>query len=48
MDNLIYLFIAFAVVWAVFFVYLLVLYQRQASIKREIDALGGQAKDRPD
>ncbi len=45
MDNLIYLFIGFAVVWAVFFIYLFVLYGRQAGIKREIDALEGQTKE---
>jgi CcmD family protein len=45
MDDLVYLFIAFAIVWGVFFIYLLVLYGRQAGLRREIDALEGKAKD---
>ena len=45
MGNLIYLCIAFTVVWAVFFIYLLVLSGRQAAIKKQIDALNIQAKE---
>jgi CcmD family protein len=45
MDDLVYLCIAFAAVWAVFFIYLLVLYSRQAAIRRELDAFEGKAKE---
>ena len=39
MDNLGYLFAAFAVIWAVVFVYILVLMNRQKKLKREIEKL---------
>ena len=39
MDNLGYLFAAFAVIWAVVFGYVLVLMNRQKKLKREIDKL---------
>jgi len=40
MDNLGYLFAAFAVIWAVVFGYILVLMNRQKKLKREIEKLG--------
>jgi CcmD family protein len=39
MDNLGYLFAAFAVIWAVVFGYILVLMNRQKKLKREIEKL---------
>jgi CcmD family protein len=38
-ENLGYLFAAFAVVWAITFGYLLVLLARQRTLRREIDSL---------
>lgn len=37
MENLGYLFAAFAVIWAVVFGYILVLMNRQKKLKREIE-----------
>jgi CcmD family protein len=39
MDNLGYLFAAFAVIWAVVFGYILVLMNRQKKLKRDIEKL---------
>ena len=39
MDNLGYLFAAFAVIWAVVFGYILILMNRQKKLKREIEKL---------
>ena len=39
MENLGYLFAAFAVIWAVVFGYILVLMNRQKKLKREIEKL---------
>lgn len=39
MDNLGYLFAAFAVIWIVVFGYILVLMNRQKKLKREIEKL---------
>ncbi len=39
MENLGYLFAAFAVVWVVLFGYVLTLIQRQKKLRREIDLL---------
>jgi CcmD family protein len=39
MDNLGYLFAAFAVIWVVVFGYILVLVNRQKKLKREIEKL---------
>ncbi len=39
MDNLGYLFAAFAVVWAVLFAYVLGLSRKQRQLRREIDSL---------
>ena len=39
MENLGYLFAAFAVVWVVLFGYVLILIQRQKKLQREIDLL---------
>ena len=39
MDNLGYLFAAFAVIWVVVFAYLLILMNRQKKLKRELEQL---------
>ncbi len=39
MDNLGYLFAAFAVIWVGLFVYILVLTQKQRQLRRDIDWL---------
>lgn len=39
MENLSYLFAAFAVIWAGLFCYVLILVQRQRRLKRDIDRL---------
>ncbi len=39
MENLGYLFAAFAIVWAVLFGYLLILFNGQRRLRREIDSL---------
>ncbi len=39
MDNLGYLFAAFAIVWFGFFVYIWILFQRQNRLRRDIDLL---------
>ena len=39
MDNLSYLFAAFAVIWVGLFAYVLVLIQRQQRLRRDIDWL---------
>ena len=39
MDNLGYLFAAFAVIWVMIFGYILVLMNRQKKLKREIEKL---------
>ena len=39
MENASYLFAAFAVIWVAVFVYVLVLFNRQRRIQREIDSL---------
>ncbi len=39
MENAGFLFAAFSIIWASFFVYIFVLWQRQRQIRREIDAL---------
>ena len=39
MENAGYLFAAFAIVWAVTFAYVLLLFNRQKKVRREIDSL---------
>ncbi len=39
MENLSYLFAAFAVIWAGLFAYVFVLVQRQQRLRRDIDCL---------
>ncbi len=39
MENAGYLFAAFAIVWAVVFGYVLLLFNRQRRLRREIDSL---------
>lgn len=45
MENLGYLFAAFAVIWAVVFGYILVLMNRQKKLKREIEKLETDNRD---
>ncbi len=46
MENAGFLFAAFSIIWASFFVYVFVLWQRQRQIRREIDALKEAMKER--
>ena len=46
MENAGFLFAAFSIIWASFFVYIFVLWQRQRQIRREIDALKEALKER--
>ena len=46
MENLGYLFAAFAIVWAVLFGYLLVLLNGQRRLRREIDSLKEAVKEK--
>jgi CcmD family protein len=46
MENAGYLFAAYTIIWAVLFVFVLVLINRQAGLKREIDRLRQLIKDR--
>ena len=39
MENAGYLFVAFTIVWAVIFGYILLLFNRQRRVRREIDSL---------
>lgn len=44
MENIGYLFAAFAIVWALVFGYVLLLLGRQRKLKREIDSLKKSAR----
>ena len=46
MENAGYLFAAFTIVWAVVFGYVLVLFNRQRRLRREIDSLKEVFKER--
>jgi CcmD family protein len=46
MDNFGYLFAVFAIVWAVIFVYVLVLVNGQKKLRQEIDRLGDIIKEK--
>ncbi|MBM3131465.1 MAG: CcmD family protein [Chloroflexi bacterium] len=46
MDDLDYLYTAFAIVWAVIFGYLLFLSRKQRQLRREIRELDERAEDR--
>lgn len=46
MENLGYLLAAFGIVWAVLFGYLLLLFNGQRRLRREIDALKEAAKEK--
>ena len=46
MENAGYLFAAFTIVWAVVFGYVLVLFNRQRRLRREIDSLREAFKER--
>jgi CcmD family protein len=46
MDNFGYLFAVFAIVWAVIFVYVLVLVNGQRKLRQEIDRLGDIIKEK--
>ena len=46
MENAGYLFAAFSIVWAVVFGYVLLLFNRQRRLRREIDALKETLKEK--
>ncbi len=46
MENAGYLFAAFGIVWAVVFGYVLLLFNRQRRLRREIDALKETLKEK--
>ena len=46
MENAGYLFAAFTIVWAVVFGYVLVLFNRQRRLRREIDSLKEAVKEK--
>jgi CcmD family protein len=46
MENAGYLFAAYAIIWAVLFGYVLVLVNRQARLRREIERLRQLVKDK--
>jgi len=46
MENAGYLFAAFTIIWASFFVYVFVLWQRQRQLRQEIDALKEALKEK--
>ncbi|MFC1907482.1 CcmD family protein [Chloroflexota bacterium] len=46
MENAGYLFAAFTIIWASFFVYVFVLWQRQGQLRQEIDALKESLKEK--
>ncbi len=48
MANGIFIFSAFAIVWAVVFGYVLILLNRQKQLKREIDSLKETLKEKED
>lgn len=48
MENLSYLFAAFAVIWAGLLAYVLFLSQRQRQLRRDIDQLKGMVKKEGD
>ncbi len=48
MENAGYLFAAFTIIWAVVFGYVLFLLNRQREIRRDIDSLKEELKERPD
>jgi len=46
MENAGYLFAAFTIIWASFFVYAFVLWQRERQLRREIDYLKEALKEK--
>ena len=48
MENLTYVFAAFAIVWAVIFGYIFSLSHRQRQLRREIDSLKEKNDDAPE
>jgi CcmD family protein len=46
MDNFGYLFAVFAIVWAVIFVYILILINGQRKLRQDIERLGEITKER--
>ena len=46
MENLGYLFAAFAITWAVVFGYLLLLFNRQSELRREINSMKEALKEK--
>jgi CcmD family protein len=48
MENAGYIFAAFAIVWAVIFGYLLLLFNRQRKLRQEIDSLKKEFREKGD
>ena len=48
MENAGYIFAAFAIVWAVIFGYLLLLFNRQRKLRQEIDSLKKELREKGD
>lgn len=48
MENAGYIFAAFAIVWAVIFGYLLLLFNRQRKLRQEIDSLKKKFREKGD
>jgi len=46
MENAGYLFAAFAIVWVVTFIYVLLLFNRQGKVRREIESLKKALKEK--
>ena len=46
MENAGYLFAAFAIAWAVVFAFILLLFNRQKSLRREINSLKAASKEK--
>jgi len=45
MENAAYLFAAFAVVWALVFIYVLILFNRQNRLRQRLETLGHSLKE---
>ena len=48
MENAGYLFAAFTIIWALLFGYVLVLFNRQTNLRRELDSLKEALKEKVD
>ncbi|MBI2909350.1 MAG: CcmD family protein [Chloroflexi bacterium] len=46
MDNLVYVFVAYTVIWAAVFAYLITIGRAQADLRRQIDSLKEALKEK--